>query len=527
MALVAATRVPKRCVMTVDSSYSLIVCLFVMGSAGDSGVAFGEPLYAKDGGFNDDTVASEARRLAQSPFAPLHAPLPKSLAGLDYDHYRDIRFRPEEAIWGKDGLGFRLQLLHRGWIYSDPVAIALVDDDTAHPLAYRPELFTTGKVMTTPLPTDDVGYSGWRALYPINRWRVFDEVAVFQGASYFRSLGRDQIYGLSARGLAIKTADPTGEEFPAFRAFWIERPSHGAHVLVAHALLDSPSTTGAYRFTIRPGTATMMDVEVVLFPRTKLENVGLGPATSMFMFSANGREHADDFRPEVHDSDALLMFNGSGEHLLRPLANPVDLQVSSFQDHSPKGFGLLQRNRNPVDYQDFEAQYDRRPSLWLEPLGDWGEGAVVLTEIPSDAEIHDNIVVFWRPRQPIAAGAEYHYSYRLLWGDGPAGAYDRARVLATRRGRADAHAPTPVRRFIVDYSRAPGARGSSALPEAKATASAGEIKNIVVEPNPLVNGYRLSFAFDPKQAKLSELRAELTFEDGRLAETWVYRWTAP
>ena len=498
-----------------------------MGRAGDSAVAFAEPMFAKDGGFTDDTVVKEARRLAQSPFAPPPVPLPKSLAGLDRDHYRDIRFRPDEAIWAKDGLSFHLHLLQRGWLYVDPAEIALVDDNTAQHVPYRPELFTTGKVMTTPLPTEDIDYSGWRALYPINRWRVFDEVVVFQGASYFRSLGRDQVYGLSARGLAIKTAEPTGEEFPAFRAFWVERPSHGAHVLVAHALLDSPSATGAYHFTIRPGTATMMDVEAVLFPRTKLENVGLGPATSMFMFSANGRERADDPRPEVHDSDTLLMFNGRGEHLLRPLANPVDLQVSSFQDRSPKGFGLLQRNRNPADYQDFEAQYDRRPSLWVEPLSDWGEGAVVLTEIPSDAEIHDNIVVYWRPRQPIAAGSEYHYSYRLFWGDGPAAAYDRARVLATRRGRADSNAPTPVRRFVVDYTRAPGARGSTALPEAKATASAGEIKNVVVEPNPLLNGYRLSFAFDPKQAKLSELRAELTFEDGRLAETWVYRWTAP
>jgi glucans biosynthesis protein len=513
--------------MTIPSAGAVIACLLGMGAAGHSAVAFAEPLFAKDGSFTDATAVEQARRLAKSPFSPPHVPLPKALSGLDQEHYRDIRFRPDEAVWARDGLSFHLQPLQRGWLYLEPVEIALVDDDGAHYLAYRPDFFATGKVGLATLPSEDIEYSGWRAFYPINRWRVFDEVVVFQGASYFRSLGRDQVYGLSARGLAIKTADPTGEEFPSFRAFWIERPSHGAHVLVAHALLDSPSTTGAYRFTIRPGTATMMDVEAVLFPRTKLENVGLGPATSMFMFSGNGRERADDFRPEVHDSDTLLMFNGSGEHLARPLANPVDLQVSSFLDRSPKGFGLLQRDRNPADYQDFQAQYDRRPSLWIEPLGDWGEGAVVLTEIPSDAEIHDNIVAYWRPRQPIAAGSEYRYSYRLFWGDGPAAAYDRARVLATRRGRADGNAPTPVRQFVIDYSRGPGSRGSTALPEAKVTASAGEIKNVVVEANPLVNGYRLRFAFDAKQAKLSELRAELAFQDGRLAETWVYRWTAP
>lgn len=513
-------------------SLSLLCVAFVvlLGSMGPSPfgeVAFAEPLYIHDGSFSDDTVIGEARRLARSPFVAPHAPLPKSVAGLDYDHYRDIRFRPEEAIWAKEGLGFHLHVLHRGWLFADPVEIALVDDDTARYLAYRADFFSTGKVMTAPLPTEDLGYSGWRALYPLNRPRVFDEVVVFQGASYFRSLGRNQVYGLSARGLAIKTADATGEEFPAFRAFWIERPARAGHVLVAHALLDSPSTTGAYRFTIRPGVATMIDVDVVLFPRSKLDNVGLAPATSMFMFSANGRERADDFRPEVHDSDVLLMFNGRGEHLVRPLANPVDLQVSAFQDPSLKGFGLLQRDRNAADYQDFEAQYDRRPSVWIEPLGDWGEGSVVLTEIPSEAEIHDNIVAFWRPRQPIAAGAEYRFSYRMFWGGEPQGAYDRSRVLATRRGRADTHAPTPVRRFVIDYSRAPGWRGSLALPEAKVTASAGEIKNVVVEPNPLLGGYRVSFAFDPKQSKLSELRAELAFAGGRSGETWVYRWTAP
>jgi glucans biosynthesis protein len=527
MPLSTITCLPLGHATTRELRLCIVRVLTFMCGLGSIAVAFAEPQYAKDGIFTDETVIEEARRLALAPFAAPRTPMPKSLAGLDYDHYRDIRFRPEQAIWKTDGLSFHLHVLHRGWLFADPVEIALADGDKALHLPYQPDFFSTGNVMTTPLPTEDLGYSGWRALYPINRTRVFDEVVVFQGASYFRSLARDQVYGLSARGLAIKTADPTGEEFPTFRAFWIERPSRGAHVLVAHALLDSPSTSGAYRFTVRPGDSTMIDVEAVLFPRTKLDNVGLAPATSMFMFSANGRERADDFRPEVHDSDTLLIFNGSGEHLLRPLANPVELQVSAFQDHSPKGFGLLQRDRSVADYQDFEAKYERRPSLWIEPMGDWGDGAVVLTEIPSDAEIHDNIVLFWRPRQPLAAGSEYRFSYRLFWGDGPAAAYDRARVLATRRGRADAHAPTPVRRFIIDYSRRPGTHGPKALPEAKVTASAGEVRNVVVEPNPVVGGYRLSFVFDPKQTKLSELRAELSFKDGRLAETWVYRWTAP
>jgi glucans biosynthesis protein len=490
--------------------------------------------YIRDGTFDRETVTDLARRLSRSPFAPPKAPLPKALTGLDYDQYRDIRVRPSSTLWADKGTELRLQLLPRGFVFTDPVEVGLVAGGRCQRIAYKPDLFVTGDVMKSPLPTEDIGFSGFRVLFPINRRSVFDEVAVFQGASYFRSLGETQVYGLSARGLANKTAEPEGEEFPAFRAFWIEEPStRASQTLVVHALLDSPSVAGAYRFQIHPGHgaihATTMDVEAVLFPRVGLDKVGLAPATSMFMFSPNGRKSTDDFRPEVHDSDGLLVFNGRGEHLWRPLQNPEQVEVSAFLDVNPIGFGVLQRDRNPGDYQDFEARYERRPSLWIEPVGDWGEGAVVLTEIPSDAEIHDNIVAFWRPKAALPAGVEYRYAYRASWGDGPPAALDWARVVATRRGRADVRGPTPVRRFVVDYL--PAAKMARAPrtppPKAKVSASAGTIKDVVVADNPLVGGYRLSFLFDPRPAKAAELRADLVFGDRRAAETWVYRWTAP
>jgi glucans biosynthesis protein len=490
--------------------------------------------YIRDGTFDRDTVTELARRLSRSPFAPPKTPLPKALTDLDYDHYRDIRVRPSSTIWADKGGPFRLQLLPRGFVFTDPVEVALVAKGRSERVAYKPDFFVTGDVMKSPLPTDDIGFSGFRALFPINRRSVFDEVAVFQGASYFRSLGETQVYGLSARGLANKTAEPEGEEFPVFRAFWIEEPAARApQTLVVHALLDSPSVAGAYHFQIHPGHdathATTMDIEAVLFPRADLGKVGLAPATSMFMFSPNGRGSSDDFRPEVHDSDGLLVFNGRGEHIWRPLQNPAQVEVSAFLDANPVGFGLLQRDRNPADYQDFEAVYDRRPSLWLEPVGDWGQGAVVLTEIPSDAEIHDNIVAFWRPKAALPAGKEYRYAYRASWGDGPRAALERARVVATRRGRADIRGPTPVRRFVIDYL--PAAKMARAprtpLPQAKVSASAGAIKDIVVADNPIIGGYRLSFVFDPRPAKSADLRADLTFSGRQTAETWVYRWTAP
>jgi glucans biosynthesis protein len=490
--------------------------------------------YIRDGSFDRDTVTEVARRLSRSPFAPPKAPLPKALSDLDYDHYRDIRARPSSTLWADKGTEFRLQLLPRGFVFADPVEVAMVAGGRCQRIAYKPDFFVTGDVMKTPLPTEDIGFSGFRALFPINRRAVFDEVAVFQGASYFRSLGETQVYGLSARGLANKTAEPEGEEFPAFRAFWIEEPaSRATETLVVHALLDSPSVAGAYRFEIHPGRgkahATTMDIDAVLFPRVELGKVGLAPLTSMFMFSPNGRISTDDFRPEVHDSDGLLMFNGRGEHIWRPLQNPAQVEVSAFLDAKPVGFGLMQRDRNPADYQDFEAVYDRRPSLWIEPVGDWGEGAVVLTEIPSDAEIHDNIVAFWRPKAALPSGAEYRYAYRASWGDGPPAELERARVVATRRGRADVRGPTPVRRFVVDYLPAAKIARTprKALPQAKVTTSAGAIKGVVVADNPVIGGYRLSFVFDPRPAKVAELRAELSFEGGQSAETWVYRWTAP
>jgi glucans biosynthesis protein len=477
-----------------------------------------------DGPFDSQTVVELARTLAKAPFVAPAASLPASLAKLDYDQYRDLRVRPSATIWARRHT-FRLQVLPLGYLFTAPVEIALVKDGRATRLAYRPEMFTAGSLVPTQLPTDDIGFSGFRLLYPINDRRKFDEVVVFQGASYFRSLGKDQEYGLSARGLALKIGDPAGEEFPAFRAFWIEEPSPRSTSVTVHALLDSPSATGAYRFEIRPGPSTIMLVDAVLFPRVELKEVGLAPQTSMFFFAASDRSGVDDFRPKVHDSDGLLVLNGRGEHLWRPLANPVRLQVSAFSDQGPRGFGLLQRDRSAASYQDFESRLERRPSLWVAPLGDWGEGDVVLIEIPSNAEIHDNIVAFWRPRKPIAAGSEFHLSYRLSWGDEPGAAQDRLRVVSTSVGRADVKAPTAVRRFVVDYSPERPPCRDCGPPAAVVTASTGKVGNVVVIDNPLTRGYRVTFTLDPEKSDLCELRLELRFEDTRCAEVWLYRWT--
>ena len=388
------------------------------------------------GPFSRASVVEIARSLSKGEFVPPRQDLPDPIKDLSYEQYRDIRFDRDASLWAAEGLPFRLQLFHRGFYYKEEIDVALVSDGTAHHLAYSPTFFDAGKLVTQPLPTDDIGFAGIRLLGLINDDKKFDEIAVFLGASYFRSLGRNQVYGLSARGLAIKTADPEGEEFPIFRAFWVEQPMQDSETVVVHALLDSASTSGAYRFSIRPDQSTLIDVEATLFPRVDLAKFGLAPASSMYAFGPNDRHDVDDYRPEVHDSDGLLMINGRGERIWRPIANPGKLQVSAFADGAPRGFGLTQRNRDPATYQDFEAHYQQRPTLWIEPVGDWGRGAVMLVEIPSNSEINDNIVAYWQPQDPIPAGSEFSFAYRMFWGTEPPAAPDSAIVQTTRVGRA-------------------------------------------------------------------------------------------
>ena len=479
--------------------------------------------FAKTANFDSDSVTKIARKLAQKPYVVLNDPLPSGLAKISYDEYRDIRFKPEASIWKAEGLPYQMQLFHRGFYFQDLIEIALVEGNQATHLAYNSEFFTAGDVLSQRLPTQDIGYSGLRIHYPLNNPEYFDELMVFQGASYFRALGKGSDYGLSARGLALNTAEPEGEEFPIFRAFWVERPNSDSNLIVVHALLDSPSVAGAYRFSIRPSDNTHIDVEATLFPRKDLVKVGLAPSTSMFLHSMNGRQNTDDFRPQVHDSDALLMLNGRGERLWRPLANPKQLQVSAFMDNAPQGFGLIQRERNFDSYQDLEAHYERRPSLWVEPVGNWGAGEVVLTEIPTDSEIHDNIVSFWKPKQPITAGSEFHFTYRLIWGDEPEVDDGTVIVSRTASGRADIAKATPRRLFVIDYQVKEGSNDE--IPVAKVQSSAGEVTNVVVSRQPKTNGYRLAFEMDPQDAELIELRAELKFNRPREVETWLYRWT--
>lgn len=473
----------------------------------------------QDTPFDPVNVRQMARDLAQKPYQAPDTSLPDGLKNLDYDKYRKIRFVPEKALWRGENLPFQIQFFHRGFFFSNRVDIYEVSDGRARPIRYSPGLFTFEDV-TAPPPDADLGFGGFRIHAPMNRPDYYDEVGVFLGASYFRAVAKGQHYGLSARGLAINTAEPKGEEFPFFKIFWIEKPQPKTNSIVVHALLDSKSAAAAYRMTIRPGETTVYDVEMNLFPRVDVPEVGIAPMTSMFFFDANDRRNVDDFRPAVHDSDGLAMRNGRGEVLWRVLSNPADLQVSSFNDINPRSFGLLQRQRNFHVYEDLESHFEMRPSLRVEPIGDWGSGAVRLIEIPTQNEVHDNIVSFWRPKEPLRAKGEYAVTYRLHWGGNEIGK-ELAVFLKTRIGAAGEDA----RLFVLDIV---GDKLKGVKPEAVrgiVSANFGKIANVVTQPNAESGGWRLSFNLAPEKQKVVELRAQLMQNDEPLSEIWTYRWT--
>ena len=470
--------------------------------------------------FDGSTVRNLARQLSLQPYKAPDNTLPAPFRDLDFSAYQGIRFDVAKSLWRGQGRKFTAQFFHRGYIFHDRVSIFEVADGRAEPIKYSSDMFTFDKV---PSSSGDLGFAGFRIDYPLVHADGLDEVCAFLGASYFRAVAKGQGYGLSARGLAIKTADSGGEEFPVFRSFWLERPGQGADIIVIHALLDSPSATAAFRFTIRPGNDTVFDTETATYPRVDVSQAGLAPLTSMFLFDANDHMRFDDWRAAVHDSNGLQIHTGHDELLWRPLTNPRDLQISSFEDIGPRGFGLMQRKRAFVDYQDLEARYEKRPSCWIEPIGDWGHGVVELVEIPSDREVNDNMVAFWRPHDPLRAKGEYLLNYRLHWCWSASGEVRLAQAMQTRCGLSF---DQKHRQFIIDFvGDALKALKPDAPPTLDAGSDKGKIISAVTQANPDVSGWRVSIELDAQDNKLVELHARLMQGDQPLSETWIYRWT--
>jgi glucans biosynthesis protein len=470
-------------------------------------------------------VATRARDLAGAGYKAPQTQLPQELRDLDYDALRDIRFRPENSLWRAEKLPFELMFFHPGRNFQDPVRINTIEPSGVKRVEFNTTMFDYGRNKLDQQKLRNVGFAGFRVHYAMNKPGYKDEVLVFLGASYFRAVGQNQIYGVSARGLAVDTAAAPGEEFPRFSEFWIERPRAGATSLTILALLDSPRMAGAYRFVLTPGTETVMQVAARLYPRENGGKLGIAAMNSMYAFGENQPGH-DDYRPEVHDSDGLSIANANGEWIWRPLVNPKRLLVTSFSATNPKGFGLMQRDRAPSSYEDPEALYERRPSVWVETVGAWGAGRVELVQIPTPDETNDNIVAYWVPDQTPPGKQPFNISYRLHWqmvGQMPTG---KGWVVQTRRGRGYVKQPDGDINFVVDFD-GPSMRSLKSDVQLEPVVEIGsnaQLNEQNLFRNQVSGAWRMTVRVkraDP--SKPVELRAYVKQASlGAITETWSY-----
>ncbi len=475
--------------------------------------------------FNPSQIIDMARALASKPYKAPANDLPEPFANLTYEQYAAIQHKRDKAIWALNGTGFALEPLHRGYVNSMQMQLNVVAEGTTRRVSYDPNRYDLGK-LTAPAEAREIGFSGLRIL-KANEDKSFTELAVFQGASIFRSHAGDQPSGIMARGLAIRTADPKGEELPLFRALWIERPTLANNALVLHAVLDSESLAGAYRFTIRPGDATIIDIECTLFPRVALDHFGLAAMQASYLYGPMDRRRGDDVRPGVYEATGLRMLNGNDEWLWRPLSNRDMLQVSAFVDENPKGFGFLQTDRSFERFLDDEQHWESKPSLWVEPLGDWGPGWITLMEVPADSQLNQNMIAYWRPKAALAAGSENSFAFRQFWCWNPPEKPPLALARLSRSGRApNAPANSRKRRFLVEFSGDNlGEFQSEKQFGVKLSTSQGQISNLRKVFSSERKFCRVLFDLDPGNETLAELRLVLETQGKPISETWLYRWT--
>lgn len=474
------------------------------------------PLTGNAQDFSFESVREQARVLAAEPYRKPETIAASPLKAMGYEQYMKVRFRTDKALWYGTDSFFRAEFFPAGFIFDTPVSVFTVVEGRATPVSGAAEMFdfTATELTAPPVPK----LAGFRLTYPLHGAKR-DEVIAFLGASYFRPIARGEVYGASARGLAIDTGLPRPEEFPYFRSFWLVAPAEGAHEALVWALLDTPAATGAYAFIIRPGARTVVEVSASLYMRHDVSLMGLAPLTSMYLMGKGGPRR-DDFRPEVHDSDGLFLHTGAGERIWRPLNNPAALSVSSFVDRDPRGFGLLQRERDFNQYQDTSANYHARPGLWIEPLDPWGEGEIRLLELPTDSEVHDNIAAFWAPRTPPRKGERLDLRYRLTALSAEPLPDVMGRVVATRTSALGGR--PRERLLVVEFAGGDLPSLAEEQPiEAVVSASSGKVIRQRAERTPS-GTWRLVAEVEPDGRKPMDLRAFLRLRGEALTETWSY-----
>jgi glucans biosynthesis protein len=481
-----------------------------------------------------DRLKDLARSLRDRPHAPPpEAPGSAALDRLTYGPLQEIRYPPGHALYAETP--YPVTFFHLGNFFRHPVKVFALQGGQAREVLYAAGLFTYPAGNPAKDLPDGTGFAGFRfQKAPAGQPGDDGDWLAFLGASYFRAAGDGQQYGASARGIAIDTAPGPGktEEFPVFTRFYVTPADDGAVTILA--LLEGPSLTGAYRFVARKEPHVVIDVACTLYMRRTVERFGMAPLTSMLWYSEGmSRFLASDWRPEVHDSDGLLMQTGAGEIIWRPLNNPPRLSVSAFADRSPRGFGLLQRDRAFANYID-DGFEENRPDIWVEPQGDWGQGSVQLVEIPTHQETDDNIVALWVPADAPKAGGETSFAYRLHWAVQEPIVTDLARCVATRATKgtwlADADRrpgrANLVRQFALEFE---GVALSGLDPEKASvviTLSRGSTEEVGAtwapygKPSP----WRVFLKVYAEGPEPVEMRLQLKFDGRLLSETWAYQY---
>ena len=493
--------------------------------------------------FRGAMVLDMARAVSKQPFVPVATDLPEPFKSLTYEQYDAIKLRPAARIWATEPIGYAIEPLHRGFQYELPIQLNLVADGKAQRLIYNTAMFDFGKLTPSP-KIGDIGFSGFRVLAtrtstgkgpagmgpagmgpadkaPLAAVGVLGEIATFQGSNFFRALSDGQVPGVMARALALKVADAKGEEMPIFRSIWIEKPSLVTATMVIHAIIDSESVVGAFRFTLRTGEATIIDTECTLFPRAGVDNFGLASMSATHLLGFLDHKRFDDYRPNVGEVCGLQMLTGANEWVWRPVTNRESLQISTFVDDKPRGFGCLVRDRSFEDYADEDNHWEKRPSLWIEPIGDWPAGGVQLIEIPSQSDANDNILCFWRPREPLRAGSEVAFAYRQFWCWDPPERPDLARAMRSRAGGGGRRW-----RFFVEFQGdvlGDPERSKGAAPALTTSAGSVTLTRVFADIN--AKACRILFEIDPGGAASAELRLVLQVQGKPISETWLYRWT--
>lgn len=481
--------------------------------------------------FDYAKLKGAARQLGNTPYKPRPDALPAAIAALNYDRWQSITFRKEAALWANDHLRFQARFFHLGFTNKEPVRMFVVENGQGQELGFDRNMFDYSKSGLKPQDVPEtLGFAGFRVNFHTD-WP--SDMAVFQGASYFRAIDGDLQYGISHRGLAVDTGMPHPEEFPEFVAFYLERPQKDSNQLTVYGLLDSQSVAGAYRFVIEPADTLVMDVDAALYPRKQIDRIGIAAGTSMYLVGQNDRRVDVDWRPQIHDSDGLQIWTGSGEWLWRPLVNPAVVRTNSYVDNSPRGFGLMQRERAFSQYEDDGAFYDKRPSVWVEPKAHWGAGQVMLVEIPTPDETQDNIVAFWNPAEKPQKGQELLFGYKLYWCREIPVSSGLATVRATRTGIGGIVGQKRTYfswRFVVDFAGGILAQLNDRADVAPViSASRGKVEITSARPFRELEGWRAMFDLHLTDDSVEPVNLRLFLaQDGQpLTETWLYQYTPP